>query len=263
MTNQTLIKEQIHDFLDGNLADEEVDKLWAELIASPDDLDYLQTLATLKKMESDGKFDHLFDEKPQVIPLSTAKESTPTFYERFKPYLVAAALLIIGFAILFNLMTDIQQPQMTASVDPISTIEYEIERSADNQTLLDKYLQEAVSLATSGNLEAAFAQLNEASSLELSIEQSVDVSMVRGAIQYNSEDYSDALATFREIKQFEAIDRLSLEKATWYLANSQLQLGMENEAITSIEEVIELDGAFSRVAKQKLERLTANTPATS
>lgn len=254
MTSQpTSLKEKIHDFVDGNLSETEVDQLWAQLIGRPDDLDYLQTLTTLKKMGDEGKFEHLYDSEPNVIPLSAdGKKSSNTFYEQFKPYLVAASVLIIGFAILFNLLTSVQQPQ---TAEPISMIEYEVERSADNQTILDNYLQEAVSLATSGNLEAAFSQLNQASDLNLTADQTIDLKMVRGAIQYNSENYSEALETFQEIKKINEIDRLNLEKGTWYLANTQLQLGMVNQAKESMQEVIELDGSFSRVAKQKLESL--------
>lgn len=255
MTSQpTSIKKRIHDFVDGNLSDKETDNLWAELIARPDDLDYLQTLTTLKKMGSEGKFDHLYDSEPNVLPLTAAHTTKPTFYETFKPYLVAATVIIIGFAILFNLLTSVQQPQANG---PISMIEYEIERSVDNQTLLENHLQEAVSLATNGNLEAAFAQLDNASDLNLTSDQSIDLKMVRGAIQYNSAKYTEALQTFREIKKLNDIDRLNLEKATWYLANTQLQLGLMQEAKASMQEVINLDGSFSRVAKQKLERFSS------
>ncbi|NBC03904.1 MAG: hypothetical protein GVY20_09405 [Bacteroidetes bacterium] len=253
--HQSSIKERIHDFIDGNLSSEEVDKLWAELIARPEALDYLQTLTTLKKMGAEGKFDHLYDgAEPNVVPIFAAKSETvsTTFYEKFKPYIAAAMVIIIGFAILFNLMTDVQQTQ---DAGPISMIEYEIERSADNQTMLDNYLQEAVSLATSGNLEAAYAQIDEASSLELTTEQSIDLRMVKGAIQYNTKNYSEALETFQTINGTEGIGLMNLEKGTWYLANTQLQLGMRDEAIESMETVIELDGSFSRVAKNKLESL--------
>lgn len=253
-SHQSSIKERIHDFIDGNLSPEEVDQLWSELIARPDDLDYLQTLVTLKKMGAEGKFDHLYDAESNVIPISAANKETvsTTFYEKFKPYIAAAMVIIIGFAILFNLMTDVQQTQ---DAGPISMIEYEIERSADNQTMLDNYLQEAVSLATNGNLEAAYAQIDEASSLELTTEQSIDLKMVKGAIQYNTKNYSEALETFQTINGTEGIGLMNLEKGTWYLANTQLQLGMRDEAIESMETVIELDGSFSRVAKNKLESL--------
>lgn len=257
---RTSIKNRIHDFVEGNLSDTEIDQLWAELIARPDDLDYLQTLATLKKMGEDGKFDHLYDSEPNTMPLSAAHETSKsaTIYETFKPYLVAASVIIIGFVILFNLMTSVQQPQTTG---PISMIEYEIERSADNQTMLDNYLQEAVSLATNGNLEAAYAQIDEASSLELTSEQDIDLKMVKGAIQYNSQNYSEALQTFQVINQTEGIGLINLEKGTWYLANTQLQLGMATDAIESMKKVIELDGSFSRVAKNKLKSIRKQQPA--
>lgn len=254
-SHQASIKARIHEYVEGNLSDNEVDQLWAELISRPDDLDYMQTLATLKKMGDEGKFDNLYDTEPNVVPISVAHESTKTatLYDKFKPYLVAASVIIIGIAILFNLMTSVQPEQ---SSDPISMIEYEIERSADNQTMLDNYLQEAVSLATSGNLEAAYVQIDEASSLELTSEQDIDLKMVKGAIQYNSQDYSEALQTFQSINEIEGIGLMNLEKGTWYLANTQLQLGMTDEAIESMERVIELDGSFSRVAKNKLESIS-------
>lgn len=253
-SHQSHIKQQIHNFVEGKLSTEEVDQLWAELIARPDDLEYLQTLSTLKKMGEDGKFDHLYNTEPNVIPLTDAKETsvTETIYQKFKPYLAAASVIIVGVAILFNVMTSVQQPQ---DGGPISMIEYGVERSADNQTMLDNYLQEAVSLATNGNLEAAYAQIDEASSLELTDEQSIDLTMVKGAIQYNSKNYSAALETFKTINNTAGIGQLNLEKGTWYLANTQLQLGLTNEAIESMERVIELDGSFSRVAKNKLESL--------
>lgn len=254
-SHQASIKARIHEYVEGNLSDNEVDQLWAELISRPDDLDYMQTLATLKKMGDEGKFDNLYDTEPNVVPISVAHESTKTatLYDKFKPYLVAASVIIIGIAILFNLMTSVQPEQ---SSDPISMIEYEIERSADNQTMLDNYLQEAVSLATSGNLEAAYVQIDEASSLELTSEQDIDLKMVKGAIQYNSQDYSEALQTFQSINEIEGIGLMNLEKGTWYLANTQLQLGMTDDAIESMERVIELDGSFSRVAKNKLESIS-------
>lgn len=253
-SHQASIKARIHEYVEGNLSDNEIDQLWAELISRPDDLDYMQTLATLKKMGDEGKFDNLYVTEPNVVPISVAHESTKTatLYDKFKPYLVAASVIIIGVAILFNLMTSVQPEQ---SSDPISMIEYEIERSADNQTMLDNYLQEAVSLATSGNLEAAYVQINEASSLELTSEQDIDLKMVKGAIQYNSQDYLEALQTFQSINGIEGIGLMNLEKGTWYLANTQLQLGMTDEAIESMERVIELDGSFSRVAKNKLESI--------
>lgn len=254
ISNQASVKELIHNFVDGNLSESETDQLWAVLLGRPDDLDYLQTLVTLKKMGQEGKFDHLYDTEPKVVALHPEKEeksSKDSLYEAFKPYLAAASVLIIGFAILFNLLTNVQEPQ---SVDPIAMIEYEIERSATNQNTLDRYLEESVSLATNGDLEAAFNQLNEASSLDLSTAQGVDLKMVKGAIQYNSGNFHAALATFQEIKDTEGIDHLNLEKGIWYLANTQFQLGMIEDAKENMREVIEMDGAFSRVAKQKLER---------
>ncbi|NBB76120.1 MAG: hypothetical protein GVY02_01970 [Bacteroidetes bacterium] len=259
MTKQeSNIRHQIHDFIEGNLSEEETDRLWAELLGRPEDLDYLQTMATLQKMGSEGQFDEIYDEEESnVLQLATETEekSKQNIYQLAKPYLVAAAILLIGFAVLFNLMNDVQQPQQA---EPIAMIEYEIERSAIDQDMFTATLQDAVSQATSGKLESAFNTLEELDSADLTANQRIELNMVRGAIEYNSDQFEEAFQTFNTVLEHSnenEITSLTLEKATWYLANTQLELGMTDQAKMNMQRVVEMDGSFSRVAQQKLERI--------
>jgi tetratricopeptide (TPR) repeat protein len=252
MTNKNNIKDSIHDFVDGNLSESQKDQLWAKLLGSPDDLDYLSTLATLKKMGKEGAFDtkpsapetpfQLFRVVRKGIPVTAA----------VKPYLAAAAALIIGMAILFNLFTSADP---VTEISPLAMIEYEIERSADDFTLFDNHLQQAVSYSSASDLDAALQELELAAAAELSESQMIDLKMVEGAVLYNSAEFSKAFEVFDSLKSTEGIDRQNLEKSIWYLANTMLQLGMIDEAEENIKKVIEMDGAFSRVANQKLEQL--------
>lgn len=252
------IRHQIHDFIEGNLSEEETDRLWAELLGRPEDLDYLQTMATLQKMGSEGQFDEIYDEEESnVLPLAAESDekSRPNIYQLAKPYLVAAAILLIGFAVLFNLMNDVEQPQQA---EPIAMIEYEIERSAIDQDMFTATLQDAVSQATTGDVETAFDTLEELAAADLTEKQRVDLDMVRGAIEYNSDQFQEALQTFNNVLSYSnesEITSLTLEKATWYLANTQLQLGMTDQAKVNMQRVVDMDGSFSRVAQQKLERI--------
>ena len=258
MTNkQSNIRLLIHDFIEGNLSDDETDRLWAELLGRPEDLDYLQTLATLKKMGSEGQFDEIFDEEESnVVELVTEKEEEDdrTIYQLIKPYLVAAAILIMGFAVLFNLLNDVQQPQQA---EPIAMIEYEIERSAIDQDTFTASLQDAVSHATNNELSMAYEILENLEGADLTTQQRTDLQMVKGAIHYNSDRFEDALNVFNTVLSSGelTLSELTREKATWYLANTQLQLGMTEEAKSNMQRVVDMDGSFSRVAAQKLEQI--------
>lgn len=259
MTKQeSNIRHQIHDFIEGNLSEEETDRLWAELLGRPEDLDYLQTMATLQKMGSEGQFDEIYDEEESnILHLATETEekSRTNIYQLAKPYLVAAAILLIGFAVLFNLMNDVQQPQQA---EPIAMIEYEIERSAIDQDMFTATLQDAVSQATTGEVETAYNSLEELAAADLTEKQRVELKMVRGAIEYNSNQFEEALQTFNNVlahSNENEITSLTLEKATWYLANTQLQLGMTDQAKINMQRVVDMDGSFSRVAQQKLGKL--------
>lgn len=246
INNTNNIKDNIHEFLDGNLSDSEKDHLWSELLGSPDDLDYLTTLATLKKMGQDGAFNS--ESKKTFTIFSLGSRSSGI--NAFKPYLAAASALIIVMLILFNIFTSSDSAN---GISPIAMIEYEIERSAEDLSLFENHLQQAFTYSAAGDLDKALNQLELASAMDdLSEYQKVDLLMVEGAVLYNSGEFSNALEVFDSVTGIENIDFQNLEKGRWYLANTQIQLGMMNEAEENIKKVIELDGAFSRMAKQTL-----------
>ncbi len=244
------IKNAIHEYVDGNLSETETDRLWAELLGNPDALDYLQTLATLQKMGKDGKFKE--EEKSQSNILHLLGHQTRKVAGQYKQYLAAASVLILGMAILFQVFTSVDP---TAELSPIAAIEYDIERSADERTVFENHLQRAVSLSTAGDLDSAMEELNTASEMELTEEQSIELLMVKAAIYYNTGLFSSAAENFEKISNKEVVDRLNLEKSLWYLANTQIHLEKLDEARANIDKVIEMDGAFSRVATQKREKL--------
>jgi tetratricopeptide (TPR) repeat protein len=253
MTNQSPnIKDSIHNFMDGNLSEPQKDQLWAELLGSPDDLDYLSTLATLKKMGKKGAFD--FEDRPsepkKPFQLFTLGQKGKTGTIAFKSLLAAATALIIGMAVLFNLFNTADPAE---GISPIAMIEYEVERSAADLSLFENHMQRAVAYSASGQLEDALYELELASAIELDENQIIDLKLAEGTILYNSGKFSGALDLFKEVKNTDGLDKQNLEKSTWYLANTQIQLGMMDEAEVNIRKVIELDGAFMRVANQKLE----------
>lgn len=248
--NSNLIREQIDEFLDGNLSENEIDQLWAMLLNRPEELDYLETKATLRKMSVEGR--NRNSENGTDNNSSDFEEQKKTKITAYASYLIAASVLIVGVTFSYNTLTG---PVGTGS-SAIGMIEYETERSSDSVTSeFEGYLQSAISLSADGNTEEALNILNSASALDLDDNQMAELFMLEGTVHYNADNFRTALQSFEKITSLESVDPLEYEKAVWYMANTQIQLGMNEQAKANLNKVIQLDGAFSRMANNRLEEL--------
>lgn len=246
MKNNNTLQETIALFLDGKLSESETDELWAELLGSPEDLEYMQTLATLKKMKRDGQLETTDNALTGVNPISGAEKNVHLL-SGYRKYLVAASLLVIGLAVLFRvgIMSDFLGP-----FEPITMIEFEIERSGEEPSTLNRDLQYAISHSVKGDLNSSLSRINSIDSEALTKDELLELKTVQGSIYFNLGLYEEAAAIFTEISNMDQFEPLEREKNLWYLANAQVQLNRYEEALVNIEEVIRLDGAFSRPAKQ-------------
>lgn len=246
------IKAQIHDYLDGELSAEKTDELWAHLLGNNENYEYLETLATLRKMGAEGQFDSVSTVEETAKPY-VATETTTIFH--LKRYLAAASVLLVGVTIVFNVMTS---QDITATLSPLPVIEYDIERSADNATRFKQDINSVIELSAGGEIEEAIIVLDRINeTLDLSDSQKAELSILKGSVYYNSGDYDSAKQVFEHFVQTTDLsaDFLNYEKGVWYLANSYLQLGDFNLAKAYIEKVIQLDGAYKRVAESQLSQL--------
>lgn len=248
LINENNIKSCIHDYLEGEMSAEKVDALWAYLLGSPDDMDYLETLATLKTMGEKGEL--LADEDYRSTGTTGQKE--PVRIYQLRKYLVAAAVLIVSITFSYTIL---QQSDTTAGPTPISSIEYNTERSADQGTTFDEYVNSAVEQSAEGNVDEAMKVLASAyENLTLTNDQRNELRIVEGSVLYNGAKYEDAKVVFESLaNEKESIDFMDYEKSVWYLANTYLQLNERELARQKMQEVVELDGAYNRVARKSLD----------
>lgn len=248
LINENNIKSLIHDYLEGELSDESVDALWAYLLGSPDDMDYLETLATLKTMGEKGE---LVADESKIVG-TIGQEESPNIYN-FRKYLVAAAVLIVSVAISFNVL----QQSDTTGPTPISSIEFNTERSVGQSTTFDDYINSAVEHSAEGNVDEAIKVLNAAQiNLDLSNDQLNELRIVEGSVLYNASKFEEAKVVFEFLTENRNnISFIDYEKSMWYLANTYLQLDKTELARQKMEKVVELDGAFNRVARKSLNTL--------
>jgi len=246
MKNENSLRDNIGLFLDGKLNDSETDELWVELLQSPEDLEYMQTLATLKKMKRDGQLDTTEKTLTEVYPIRGVEKNTPVL-SGYRKYLVAASLLVIGLTVLFRVTS---LTEVTGQFEPITMIEFEIERSGEVPDNLDRDLQYAISQSVQGDLTSSLSRIDSIDREGLSESDMFELKTVQGSIYFNLGLYEESAAFFMETSTMDQLHSLDREKSLWYLANAQVQLNQNENALENIEEVIKLDGAFSRPAKK-------------
>lgn len=248
MKNNNSLKETIALFLDGKLSETEIDELWAELLGSPEDLEYMQTLATLKKMKRDGQLETTENRTTGVYPIRGAEKSIRVL-SGYRKYLVAASLLVIGLAVLFRVSSMVD---FASQFEPITMIEFEIERSGEEPSTLDRELQYAISHSVKGDLNSSLGRIDSIDSNELTQDELLGLKRIEGSIYFNLGLFEESASIFAEISRLDYLNSLDREKSLWYLANAQVQLNQYEEALKNIVEVVKLDGAFSRPAKKLL-----------
>lgn len=232
------LERKIDQYVHGQLSDEEIEELWAVLIQDGDYLDYLKSAANLK-----------------AVMEKKRKSRKPAHEQPYWSY-AAAAVFILVIAV----MTVLNMPvfQGADSVEPIESIELEYYRSADgtvDSAADPEVIQQAISLANSGETEQAISileqELNQARQDEWVAELSIQI----GSLQYNSDRYDESIESFERVTNLDEVDILVLEKAYWYLGNAYFQMDRLDEAYDAIERAYELDGAYRRVAASYLDAL--------
>lgn len=234
--SQNKIEEKIDQYINGQLNQEEIDELWAELIQDGYHLDYLKTVANLKEAVKKRK------QKQKVQRL-----------RRYWSYAAAAVLaLAIGIIGVFNLSdmsTDI-------SVKPIESIELDYYRSSEgtlNDNANNRIIRDAITLANSGEFDQATSLL--ANELQKAEEPQwiAELNLNLGSLYYNEGNYHQSVGYFKEVLDRESsVDVLTVEKAYWYLGNAYFQLDELDQAKQNIEKAYALNGAYRRVAQSYL-----------
>jgi tetratricopeptide (TPR) repeat protein len=234
------LERKIDLYINGKLSEEQVDELWAELVQNEYYLDYTKSVANLKQV---------------ILDRRKADELPPTYrLRKVASYGVAAAIaIIIGVIGVLN-YTASNSP---AELDALAWIEYDTYRSSNDSPAItnNEVIKTAIRLANDGNTEEAIGLLEKEISEVSDTEEIALLSLSLGSIQYNYGNYSDALESFSNVITKNDINKLILEKGYWYLANTYVQLEKLPEAEQALQNTIELDGQYSRVAESYLNAI--------
>jgi len=234
------LEKQIEDYIDGKLSPREVDELWAELIDDEYYLDYMKSVAGLKKISEERA--------------SVSHRTTEDNQKRVWLSAAAAILLMIGSAAIFNLSTETSE-----MISPISSIELDYYRSADGmatEQLESDVVRRAISTANTGEVAEALMLIDrELAKTDSEVEQA-ELLITSGSILYNAGRFTEAIERFENANELNYEDMMLRERNYWYLGNAYFQINELDKAKVALEKAFELNGAYSRVAQSYLRALS-------
>lgn len=235
-----ILEKRIEEYVDGKLTSSEIDELWAELINNEYYLDYMKSVASLKKIAVDRQ--------------KEANRGKEDSRKRVWISAAAAVLLMISSIAIFNLSTGTSE-----MIEPISTIELDYYRSADGmatEQLESDVVRRAISAANTGEVSAALNLLNNELENTSTEYERAELLITSGSILYNSGQFTDAVTRFEAALELNYDDMMLRERNYWYLGNAYFQINMLDEARVALEKAFELNGAYSRVAQSYLRALS-------
>lgn len=240
------IENRIDLYLKGRLDQEQIDKLWVDMIENPESYEYLKTMVSLKNIYSNTN-------PTPVSNINSPSKPNSSWNKNLVQYSVAAILLIsisVSSIIYFN-------TNQVDAIQAMSSLDHVVYRSSiDSQSeSFETRLQNAVGLAIQGNTTSAILLLNQIHDESTDPAIKAEAILNIGIIEYNQDEFMAASHSFNRVLSIDGIDSLIQERAVWSLAQSQLALGNYSAAKISIEKVIEIDGAHSRMARNYLKYL--------
>ncbi len=235
-----ILEKRIEEYVDGKLTSSEIDELWAELINNEYYLDYMKSVASLKKIAEDRQ--------------KEANREKEDSRKRVWISAAAAVLLMISSIAIFNLSTGSSE-----MIAPISSIELDYYRSADGmatEQLESDVVRRAISTANTGEVSAALNLLDDELKNTSTEYERAELLVTSGSILYNSGQFTDAISRFEAALELNYDDMMLRERNYWYLGNAYFQINMLDEAKVALENAFELNGSYSRVAQSYLRALS-------
>ncbi len=240
------INDQIDRYLGGELSPAETDQLWAHLLEDEDAMNYMETVASLKRMASQGAFEEQAEEEEATV--------TPLFasvYRKTSVWLSAAAILLAAIAGI-SYFTQ-QQQSITQVPGPAGMIEFEIYRSGEAPTEHPASVQDIMTASALGEHERAISLYDNHVS---ETEADPELKFLEASLYYNAGEFRDAIEMFKQLAdEVNETDTYTAERSVWYAANAHLHLGEKDAAESLLHKVIEFDGSYSRIAQRMLSGL--------
>ena len=249
------ISKQITRYINGALTEQEEDLLWEEFLENRKYYDLFETELNLTDLFQNKKF--RVDDSDNYNSFNS-----PTNHYSIAVASIAALLLTSVMLYTFMFQSNVQPGSYALSeIELTQMLGSDIFRDESPDTgMLDQQINQALSLAFSGNGEEATELLNSLTSEPYTGIQKIRIHYNLGILAYNEGDFDLSLNNFSELNEQlpESTPEYIVENTQWYISNVYLQQGQIDKAIQQLRIIASGDGSHHTRAANLLSSLTEN-----
>lgn len=214
-------QELVDKWLAGTATTAELDLMWAASISDPELLEYMKTVAGVKKV--------IEERETRIQSLQSKKASN----RNTLTYWFAAAAVVL-VSIVGGLLIKIDRDAYNIGLKQIELMELEsgaITRSANNGiSTEDSLLNLGIKAIVDGKKAKAKALLQELIERSPKSESAGLAYINLGILHYNESKFEVALTQFERATQLITDDEFAREKALWFMAHTLINLNKLEEA---------------------------------
>ena len=276
---QAKAQELIHLYLTGQMSEAEKEAFWEFMIENPQFHKELRLNASLLQLsrQNPGIFgtannsgsngQDSSDNDSELILAEeggTENKSNLANYKYWALSMAAIVIAVIGFNLLkVSSPTDSQtfvaeMPVNLSPVDEIDIFHFESIPAFRDEQSDDDFVQKfdrSLIAAFSDEFETALQIYDELIEAYPSDPRTSMVYMNSGIIYYNMEQYREAIDRFEGAMSFTDDDPELDEKALWFIANSQLNVGEVTQAYANLGVIAGMQGEFMVEATQLMSTI--------
>lgn len=232
------IQAKIEAYIQGGLSQEEVEHLWATILAEPDYMEYLETLANLNS---------LYNEAGQIKRIVRPK----------RLWYSIAALIILLAGLLFLLKKEYQPSSVALSAVPSDEFESaRVTRSASSTPVkFDSLLNLGYGAFVEGDTSKALRYFKRLTRNETHSAVVIKAYLDLGIIYYNEHEFTSAAHAFKNSMARSRATPLYFEKSLWLLANSYIRMGQTDSAVIILDKSKNGEGVYIKKIDQLLQKL--------
>ncbi|MFA5668813.1 MAG: tetratricopeptide repeat protein [Balneolaceae bacterium] len=239
--------KNIDAYVKGELSEVGIESLWNDIAKDPSILDHLEIEVGVREL---------------ILNKSGATEKSKKAVIRRLPswawYASAAAVvLFVALIQLFKVPAQTELHQFIVQTIPSDQYEFAdaLRSNQVNISKADSLLNLGFEAAFSGNKSKAMEFYNQVIA-EFDREPYASKAFLnRGIIQYNSGEYTMAIASFTEAATRGEENRMIAEKANWFLANAYVHTGELEKALNAAGTTYSKNGVFREQSFRLYQKL--------
>lgn len=241
------ISKRIDAYIRGNLSKREIDELWLQFLKNPYFYELFETELHLRNLIQKNRHSRGLITKRRKRTAS------------IKLWVMAAAATII---VILTIKVYFIDSTLDFDSLALSSIPYNemaagnVERSEDEFTIsVETDMNRAMAVAYLFKEYEALEMYRELKSSAVNESQKIRIEFNMAILYYNRSEYKVARESFISVTDSKVIDKIYLERAWWFLANTYLKLNDQEKAKEAALTVKFLDGNNSESASTLLKAL--------